>query len=97
MNLTSGEGLLRGANKKVVYDTARLTAAAPTRLYIDATTPAQWREKGFTSVLNEEGSRLEDNLEYSLLYNMITLGREHPLAPNAPVPERNRTRAAAQE
>jgi hypothetical protein len=87
LNLTSSEGLLRGANKKVVYDTARLTAAAPTRLYIDATTPAQWREKGFTSVFNEEGSRLEDNLEYSLLYNMITLGREHPLAPNAPVPE----------
>jgi hypothetical protein len=87
LNLTSSEGLLRGANKKVVYDTARLIPAAPTRLYIDAATPAQWREKGFTSVFNEEGSRLDDNLEYSLLYNMITLGREHPLAPNAPVPE----------
>jgi hypothetical protein len=87
LNLTSGEGLLRGANKKAVYDTARLTAAAPTRLYIDAATPAQWREKGFTSVFNEQGSRLEDNLEYSLLYKMITLGKEHPLTPDAPVPE----------
>jgi Fatty acid cis/trans isomerase (CTI) len=87
LNLTSSEGLLRGANKKAVYDSARLTAAEPTRLYIDATTTAQWREKGFTSVFNEEGSRLEDNLAYSLLYNMITLGKEHPLAPDSPVPE----------
>jgi hypothetical protein len=86
LNLTSGEGLRRGANKKAVYDSARLTAAAPTRLYIDATTPAQWRDKGFYSVFNEQGSRLEDNLEYSLLYDMITLGKEHPLAPDAPVP-----------
>jgi hypothetical protein len=87
LKLTSGEGLLRGANKKAVYDAARLTAAEPTRLFIDATTPEQWREKGFTSVFNEQGSRLEDNLEYSLLYNMITLGKEHPLAPDSPVPE----------
>ena len=87
LNLTSSEGLLRGANKKAVYDAARLTAAEPTRLNIDATTPAQWREMGFTSVFNEQGSRLEDNLEYSLLYNMITLGKEHPLAPDSPVPE----------
>ena len=87
LKLTSSEGLLRGANKKAVYDAARLTAAAPTRLFVDATTTAQWREKGFTSVFNEQGSRLEDNLEYSLLYNMITLGKEHPLTPNSPVPE----------
>ncbi|MGB7933141.1 MAG: fatty acid cis/trans isomerase [Gammaproteobacteria bacterium] len=87
LNLTSSEGLLRGANKKAVYDAARLTATEPTRLYVDATTPAQWREKGFTSVFNEQGSRLEDNLEYSLLYHMITLGKEHPLAPGSPVPE----------
>ncbi len=87
LNLTSSEGLLRGADKKAVYDSARLTAAAPTRLYIDATTPAQWRDKGFYSVFNEQGSRLKDNLEYSLLYKMITLGKEHPLAPDAPVPE----------
>jgi hypothetical protein len=87
LKLTSSEGLVRGANKKAVYDPARLTQAEPTRLFIDATTPAQWREKGFTSVFNEQGSRLEDNLEYSLLYKMITLGKEHPLTSNAPVPE----------
>jgi hypothetical protein len=87
LNLTSSEGLLRGANKKAVYDSARLTAAAPTRLYIDASTSAQWRKKGFYSVFNEQGGRLEDNLDYSLLYKMIELGREHPLTPDAPVPE----------
>jgi hypothetical protein len=87
LNLTSGEGLQRGANRKAVYDTSRLEAAQPTRLYIDATTPEQWREKGFYSVFNTQGSRLEDNLEYSLLYKMVTLGKEHPLTPDAPVPE----------
>jgi len=87
LNLTSSEGLLRGANLNAVYDTSRLNAAQPTRLYIDATTPEQWRTKGFYSVFNSQGSRLEDNLEYSLLYRMITLGKKHPLAPDAPVPE----------
>ena len=46
-----------------------------------------WRKKGFYSVLNEQGGPLDSNLEYSLLYNMIELGRAHPLAPNSAVPE----------
>src|SRR5258706_14095938 len=34
--LSSGAGVERGASKAVVYDTNRLEAAPPTRLFIDA-------------------------------------------------------------
>lgn len=79
LKLTSADGLLRGATRKPVYDSARLTDMAPTRLFVDATTTSGWRDKGFYPVLNEQGGPLDDNLEYSLLYDMIRLGREHPL------------------
>jgi hypothetical protein len=86
LKLTSAEGLLRGATKTPVYDSARLKEMAPTRLFIDAQTTAGWRQKGFISALNARGGSLDNNLEYSLLYEMIELGREHPLEANAPVP-----------
>ena len=38
LKLTSPEGIHRGANKKKVYNAARLTADVPTRLFIDAMT-----------------------------------------------------------
>jgi hypothetical protein len=87
LKLTSTEGLLRGATGKPVYDSARMSDMAPTRLFIDAGTTAEWREKDFHPVLNEQGGPLEDNLEVSLLYNMIRLGMEQPLPLHAPVPE----------
>ena len=87
LKLTSAEGLLRGATGKPVYDSARLSDMAPTRLFIDASTTAGWRDKGFYPVLNEQGGPLENNLEASLLYNMIRLGREQPLPPHSAVPE----------
>jgi hypothetical protein len=87
LKLTSAEGLLRGATGKPVYDSARLSDMAPTRLFIDASTTAEWRDKGFYPVLNEQGGPLENNLEYSLLYNMIRLGREQQLPPHSAVPE----------
>jgi hypothetical protein len=87
LKLTSAAGLQRGATKKPVYDSARLTDMPPTRLFVDATTTAGWRGKGFYPVLNEHGGSLDNNLEYSLLYNMIRLGKEHPLPAYTPVPE----------
>ncbi|HYQ70591.1 MAG TPA: fatty acid cis/trans isomerase, partial [Gammaproteobacteria bacterium] len=87
LKLTSAAGLLRGATKKPVYNGARLTDAAPTRLFIDANTTAEWRGKGFYPVLNEQGGSLDDNLERSLLYDMIHLGKKHPLPAYAPVPD----------
>ena len=52
LNLASYEGLTRGASKQMVYMSSRLRDAAPTRLFTDAQTPAQWRRKGFFSVLD---------------------------------------------
>jgi hypothetical protein len=85
--LTSAPGLLRGATRSQVYDSARLDNAPPTRLFVDAQTPAEWREKGFYSVFNVRGGPLSKNLEHSLLYDMIALGKAHPLPANTPVPE----------
>jgi Fatty acid cis/trans isomerase (CTI) len=87
LKLSSAEGLLRGATRKQVYDSGRLKDVAPTRLFVDARNTAGWRDKGFYSLLNEQGGPLDNNLEQSLLYNMIELGREHPLAANAAVPD----------
>src|SRR2546428_4755285 len=49
LNLTAFEGVTRGAHKKKVYDTTRLISAEPTRLFHDARSVAEWREKGFCS------------------------------------------------
>ncbi len=45
LKLSSFEGLDRGASKHPVYDTERFKAAEPSRLFIDATDTAQWRQK----------------------------------------------------
>jgi hypothetical protein len=86
LKLTSADGLLRGATEKPVYDSARLSDMPPTRLFTDARTTMEWREKDFYGVLNEQGGTLENNLEASLLSKMIQLGREHPLPPHSAVP-----------
>jgi hypothetical protein len=53
LKLSSFAGLDRGATKHVVYNAARLQAAEPTRLFIDATDTQGWRNKEFYPVLNE--------------------------------------------
>lgn len=86
LKLTSSEGLLRGATDKPVYDGDRILNADPTRLFVDAHGQAQWRQKGFFAVLNDQGGSLDDNLSNSLLYRMIELGHAHPLPPDEPIP-----------
>jgi len=85
LKLGSSEGIRRGANKLKVYDGARITAAEPTRLFIDAVTTAQWRDKGFTPILHEgeagESGRAANpvrNLENSVLYRMLRLKQLQP-------------------
>ena len=51
LKLSSFAGLDRGASKEKVYDGARITASAPTRLFIDAHSTEEWRGKGFFSVI----------------------------------------------
>ncbi len=50
LKLSSYEGVDRGATKKAVYNATRLRAMDPTRLFTDAQTTAEWRQKGFFSV-----------------------------------------------
>ncbi len=85
-NLTSWEGITRGASPEKVYG-ARLRATGPTRLFIDAETAAQWRKKDFHPVLNERSDTAEANLQGSALYRLIDLKRKNPL-PDEPVLEK---------
>ena len=80
LKLTSPEGIHRGANKKKVYNAARLTADAPTRLFIDAMTTEEWRQKGFETVLHEGEPNKIRNLENSVMYRMLRQKRLYPQA-----------------
>ena len=80
--LSSHTGLTRGASKQVVYDTDRLTAAQPTRLYVDAQTTAEWRQLGFFPVLGDPAAAQSA----SLLTLMLELGRAHPFPPGEKLP-----------
>ena len=50
LKLSSFEGADRGATKALVYDGTRLFSQEPTRLFMDANTTKEWREKDFYSV-----------------------------------------------
>lgn len=80
--LSSSEGIERGASKENVYNTERLTAAPPTRLFVDAQTTAQWRKLGFFSVTGDRGPPQDA----SLLLLMLELGRAHSFVPGEKLP-----------
>jgi len=75
---TSWDGLARGANKTTVYDASRLLAADPSRLYIDAQKPSEWRQRAFFPVLNEHMSTPEANRAVGLIHRMLVLKQQHP-------------------
>ncbi|MGI4993398.1 fatty acid cis/trans isomerase [Halobacteriovorax sp. GFR7] len=72
LKLTSKEAIERGASKDKVYKGERLIADTPSRLYIDAKTVKQWREKGFFSVSN-------NHLNKSVMAKMLKLKEVVPL------------------
>jgi len=78
LKLTSIEGIKRGANSKKVYDSERILSTEPTRLFIDAKSEEEWREKGFHSVLNEQENDSINNLRHSVLYKMLRLKQLNP-------------------
>lgn len=86
LKLDSFEGIARGASKDKVYDGTRLIAANLTRLFEDAHSTAQWREKGFYPVLNERENSPQANLDASVLYNMLRLKRDNPVPAEYPLP-----------
>ncbi|MDN3921350.1 fatty acid cis/trans isomerase [Roseateles violae] len=78
LKATSWDGLARGASKHRVYDAARLLADAPSRLYVDAQLPSEWRSREFFAVLNERTPAPEANRSLSLLHRMLSLKQQHP-------------------
>lgn len=87
LKMTSPAGIDRGAAKKRVYNAARLTATTPTRLHIDRSTTAGWREHGFDAVLNEREQTPEANLDASVMARLLMLKQEHPLPSESPLPK----------
>ncbi|MGH3053931.1 MAG: fatty acid cis/trans isomerase, partial [Gaiellaceae bacterium] len=81
--LSSPEGIERGASKDVVYDTERLTAAPPARLFIDAHGTAAWRARGFFSVTGDR----DVTSSAALLRLMLQLGRAQSFVPGERLPE----------
>ncbi len=78
LKLGSVDGLDRGATKQLVYDSARLKAVNPTRLFTDATDTGGWRKKNFYPVLNERIDTKVANLDNSVLAKLIDLKRLNP-------------------
>lgn len=87
LNLGSAEGLARGASNTLVFDGTRTLGIAPTRLFTDANTIKDWRDKGFYSVLPEASSRGVKQpiqaAQAAMLARMLALGRQAVLVPNA--------------
>lgn len=82
LKLSSAEGVYRGTNKEKVYDGTRITAAEPTRLFVDAMSTQEWRTKKFSSVLYEkpesEHNNPVRNLENSVMYQVMRLKQRYP-------------------
>ena len=74
LKLSSTEGILRGANDEKVYNSKRLKAIEPSRLFIDGKTENEWREKGFHSVLK----RNESAGDKSLIQLLLELKKHNP-------------------
>jgi len=84
--LSSYEGAQRGATKQPVYDSSRLEAMPPTRMFVDARSTEEWRKRDFFSVLgrNPTPDAAGDD---RLLLSMLALGRMHPFAEGERLPE----------
>lgn len=87
LKLGSIEGIERGGTKDRVYDARRLLEAEPTRLFEDAQTTEEWRDKGFHPVLNERDQTLAANRDAGLMLQLLELKRDHPVAPGELLPK----------
>ena len=81
LKLDAWAGLQRGASKEKVYDGTRLRTANLTRLFEDAKTTQEWRDKGFYPVLNEQTP------QQSVLKGMLELKQQHPLPAGDKLPD----------
>ncbi len=75
LKLSSYEGVDRGGSKKAVYNATRLTTMDPTRLFIDAETTEEWRQKDFHTVTE---SSVSDGLNNSLMLQILSHKMKNP-------------------
>jgi hypothetical protein len=85
--LSSYDGAQRGATKLLVYDSTRLSAERPTRLFVDAKTTEEWRARGFFPVLGAPAPGAATLPDDSLLLSMLALGRANALPEGQRLPE----------
>ena len=79
LKLSSPAGIDRGLSKALVYDGTRLLASEPSRIFVDAQTTKQWRDKGFKPVLNERQQLASTNIAAGLLAQSLLLKQKNPL------------------
>lgn len=87
LKMSSIEGIERGANADKIYNPARIHAVPMTRLFEDAHSVTEWRDKGFYPVLNEFGDSLEANREAGVIYRMLKLKQQNPLPAVTQLPD----------
>lgn len=75
LKIDSFEGTERGATKEAVYNSSRLTAMDPTRLFTDAQSTAEWRQKKFFSVTE---STVANGLNDSIMMQMLSHKMKNP-------------------
>ncbi len=80
LKLSSYEGLDRGATKEAVYNGARLKTMNPTRLFVDAKTTSEWRDKGFYSVTE---SSAESGYSNSFMVQLLDHKMKNPKSKGA--------------
>ena len=76
LKLGSFEGIDRGGSKATVYSSSRLRPQAPSQLFMDAQTTSEWREKGFSSVLENAA---QGDFNDSILLELLEAKREQPV------------------
>lgn len=87
LKMSSIEGIERGATQARVYNARRLRAAPQTRLFEDAQSVTEWREKGFYPMLNEHAGTLEANREAGVMYRSLQLKAQNPLPNTTRLPD----------
>jgi len=75
LKLDSFEGADRGATKRAVYNASRLKSMDPTRLFTDAQSTGQWREKEFFSVTD---SKVSGGLNDSIMIQLLSHKMKNP-------------------
>jgi len=87
LKLSSIEGIERGGSQDKVYDGRRLIEAPTSRLFEDASSISEWRERGFFPVLNERADTIEANQAAGVMHRLLTLKDQHPLPAGRRLPE----------